>query len=100
MLSDVTNEQKYMNASFREWIVIMNLGTLVGVHGDRAVAVAWMWPGFAGLARRSSQEGEAVDDDCGMVVFRVAYRCVDHTEDANRWRILATMSYSALNIIH
>jgi hypothetical protein len=48
-----------------EWIVIMKLGTLVGVHGDRAVAVAWMWPGFAGLARRSSQEGEAVDDDGG-----------------------------------
>ena len=25
-----------------EWIVIMKLGTLVGVHGDRAVAVAWV----------------------------------------------------------
>jgi hypothetical protein len=55
LLSDVTNEQKYMNASFREWIVIMNLGTLVGVHGDRAASVVWIWRGFARLERRSSR---------------------------------------------
>ena len=47
----------------------MKLGTLVSVHGDRA-AVVWIWRGFACLARRSSQKGEAVDDDCGMVVFQ------------------------------
>jgi len=45
----------------------MKLGTLVGVHGD-PVAVVWIWRGFARLECRSSQKGEAVDDDCGMVV--------------------------------
>ena len=50
-----------------EWIVIMKLGTLVGVHGD-PVAVVWIWRGFGLLECRSSQKGEAVDDDCGMVV--------------------------------
>ena len=38
-----------------EWIVIMKLGTLVGVRDDRAVAVICIWSGFAGLARRSPQ---------------------------------------------
>ena len=54
-----------------ERIVIVKLGTLVGVHGDRAAAVVWIWRGFASLKRRSSQECEAVDDDCGMVVFQL-----------------------------
>jgi hypothetical protein len=49
----------------------MKLGTLVGVHGDRAVAVVRIWRGFASLEGRSSQKGEAVDDDCGMVVFQL-----------------------------
>jgi hypothetical protein len=52
-----------------EWIVIVKLGTLVGVHDDRDVTVVWIWRGFACLERRSFQKGEAVDDDCGMVVF-------------------------------
>jgi hypothetical protein len=33
----------------------MNLGTLVGVHGDRAASVVWIWHGFARLERRSSR---------------------------------------------
>ncbi len=49
----------------------MKLGTLVGVHGDRAVAVVRIWRGFARLECRSSQKGEAVDDDCGMVMFQI-----------------------------
>ena len=47
----------------------MKLGTLVGVHDDRAAAVVRIWRGFTSLEHRSSQKGEAVDDDCGMVVF-------------------------------
>jgi len=35
-----------------EWIVIMKLGTLVGIHGDRAVAVVRIWRGFARLERQ------------------------------------------------
>jgi hypothetical protein len=50
----------------------MKLGTLVGVHGDRAVAVVRIWRGFARLECRSSQKGEAVDGDCCMVVFQLA----------------------------
>ena len=53
----------------------MKLGTLVGVHGDRAAAVVWIWRGFPRLERRSSQKGEAVDDDCGMVVFKLVLIC-------------------------
>jgi hypothetical protein len=30
----------------------MKLGTLVGAHGDRAVAVVRIWRGFASLERR------------------------------------------------
>jgi predicted RNase H-like nuclease len=45
--------------------------TLVSIHDDRAVSVVWIWRGFAGLVCRSSEEGEAVDDDCGMVVFHL-----------------------------
>ena len=58
-----------------EWVVIVKLGTLVGVHDDRDVAVVWIWRGFACLERRSSQKGEAVDDDCGMVVLQLVLIC-------------------------
>ena len=49
----------------------MKLGTLIRTHGDRAAVVIWSWRGFACQERRSSQKGEAVDDDCGMVVFQL-----------------------------
>ena len=38
-----------------EWIVIVEFGTLVGIHDDRTVAAVWIWRGFAGLECRSSQ---------------------------------------------
>ena len=66
----------------------MKLGTLVGVHGDRAVAVAWIGRVFASLERRSSQKGEAVDEDCSMVVFQLVLigpRPIGNVTDNMKW---------------
>jgi len=49
----------------------VEFGTLVGIHDDRAAAAVWIWRGFARLEHRSAQKSEAVDDDCGMVAFRL-----------------------------
>ena len=55
-----TNEQRtttpllLLNGNL-EGTVIVEFGTLVGVHGDRAGTVVWIWRGFVGLARQAPQ---------------------------------------------
>ena len=69
----VTNVQALsaLAKSRLERSVIVEFEIVVGVYGLRTVAVVWIWHGSAGLARRLSHEGKAVNDDCGMVVFQL-----------------------------